>query len=328
MCSLRCKRDCYPCIAHDFVTAIDLAFAEWHQRMKVLYRCLQLLHDSFSTRSLPSLIITRGYREINTEYAKCAQATEASSAHPPIPYERQRQSANNAGMQICECEINPWLKRHRNQAERIEYLHRWCVAGNAADFRSIAMNASELSSQDIERDFVDNFRHEFHNGFQVNESEKLLHALERASTVVIVHDNCGEIAFDTLLAAEFKSMGKRVVSIVHGPISSDASFADAEAVGLVDVADEVHQTKAPTLGLIFSELHEDEPARHAIADAELIIAKGQANFYQFSEPKLPVRKGTVIISIMRTKCTYAFNAVGMTQNGNVIIALSGTELQL
>jgi len=278
--------------------------------MGALLRCLRSAEGAFSAWALPSEPITAGYRALN-EVCK--------SLGLGLPFSVQREAANRAALKVCRGLVEPSLKWVVGWEGRVALLLRWCAAGNRADFRSVATEARELTKEGVEEGMARGFVEAFEEGLSFDECWKVVGALKEAREVAFVHDNCGEIAFDALLIRELGEAGKRVTFIVHGPISSDASLFDAEAVGLCKLADEVLATSLPTLGLILA----DSGGRilDALRRADAIIVKGQANFYQFSEPHLPLRRGAFLISIMRTKCRRTFRRFGLEGNGNVVSLL-------
>ena len=102
--------------------------------------------------------------------------------------------------------------------------------------------------------------------------------LETAKQLLIIGDNAGEIAFDTLLVKQLQKQypGLRVVYGVRGGNAlNDATREDAAAVGMdriteiVDNGAAISGTELPYLG---------EEMRAALAGSDVILAKGQANF--------------------------------------------------
>jgi damage-control phosphatase, subfamily I len=90
-----------------------------------------------------------------------------------------------------------------------------------------------------------------------------------------------------------------VTSAVRGgPITSDATWEDALAVGLDRDVDRMILAGPDTLGVSFAEMSAD--LRDAIASADLVITKGQANYYVFSAYRLQV-PGPVF-SLFTIKC--------------------------
>ena len=312
-----CGRYCFPCVVHDWSMTIDLTFPVWEDRMRVLEAGLELLSVAKGRDQLPSALITDGYLLINEA---CA---------PDLPFAEQRRRANEAGRLLAEKVVRPVAAQISDPLDRLSYLIRWSVAGNAADFRSVAMTASQLSAQEMTGMFCATFEAQFRNGLEIDQVRQIHEEIGRARQIVIVHDNVGEIALDAELCRELVSRGKSVTSVVHGPISSDADLSDAREMGLEDVCTKVMQTRQPTLGLILDRLTEDELA--AIAEADLILAKGQANYYQLTELLATAAERSqqyaerlarpALVALLRTKCVYAYEPLGLKSNGNAAVVL-------
>ena len=103
--------------------------------------------------------------------------------------------------------------------------------------------------------------------------------LARGGELVFIHDNCGEIVLDKLLIETVRGLYPklRVASLIRcGAVVNDATWEDAEQVGLSEVA-EVLDNGIPDLpGTQIDQM--PEAARMRLENATLIIAKGQGNF--------------------------------------------------
>ena len=110
------------------------------------------------------------------------------------------------------------------------------------------------------------------------EYENFVADLENASSLLILGDNAGEIVFDTLLVrqlqARFPTL-KITYCVRGGNCLNDATWEDAKMTGmdkLVRVIDNGTNISGTELDYIGEEL------RSALAEADVILAKGQANF--------------------------------------------------
>ncbi|WP_292490956.1 ARMT1-like domain-containing protein [Methanoculleus sp. 10] len=162
------------------------------------------------------------------------------------------------------------------------------VIGNTLDYGSKAHTVTD--------DFVGFFRREFAAGLTVDDTDGMEPLNSR---VVYLADNCGEIAFDALLADHLRKSGSHVTFAVRGaPILNDATIEDAVALGLDRRVDVLTTT---TDGIAELGLNRDL-APPALADAldraTLVIAKGMANYESLSdEGDLPP-----VAYLMSVKC--------------------------
>ncbi len=98
--------------------------------------------------------------------------------------------------------------------------------------------------------------------------------VERASDILFIADNAGELVFDRLLL-ELLPREKVTVVVKGGPAINDALRADATAAGL-DGFVEVMDTGSEGAGIVLASCSPEFQRR--FASAGLILAKGQANF--------------------------------------------------
>ena len=102
--------------------------------------------------------------------------------------------------------------------------------------------------------------------------------VKQAKKLLIIGDNAGEIAFDTVLVKELKKQFPALqitYSVRGGNCLNDATRQDAAYVGmdkLVPVIDNGTRISGTELAYIGQEM------RDAIESADVILAKGQANF--------------------------------------------------
>jgi uncharacterized protein with ATP-grasp and redox domains len=121
-------------------------------------------------------------------------------------------------------------------------------------------------------------------------------------------DNAGEIVFDRLLIEELA--GHDVTACVRGgPVINDATLADAEQVGLPDLC-RVITTGSDAVGVEWDEASDD--LKRAFAAADLVIAKGQANFETLSG------RPETIYFILKAKCDCVARELGV-RLGDVVI---------
>lgn len=179
------------------------------------------------------------------------------------------------------------------------------VAGNIIDMGilpdyDVEASLKEALSSRFERDDYPLFR------------EKLAQARQ----ILILCDNSGEIAFDRLLAEQLRREGAEVICAVKGgPILNDATLEDVREVGLTETA-QVITNGSDFLGTVLERCSAE--FRRVLAEADLVIGKGQANYESLeSTPEA----GDKTFFLLRAKCKVVaaslgvnFRALVFTQN--------------
>ena len=117
-------------------------------------------------------------------------------------------------------------------------------------------------------------------GFELNADvcEALRNEIMRAGRIVYLTDNCGEIVMDKLLMRVIRLMNPsaQLTVMVRGDdVLNDATRDDAEQVGLAEMA-AVMDNGSDVAGTWLEDISNE--ARQTIENADLILAKGQANF--------------------------------------------------
>ncbi|HDN74097.1 MAG TPA: DUF89 family protein, partial [Archaeoglobus sp.] len=120
-------------------------------------------------------------------------------------------------------------------------------------------------------------------------------------------DNAGEIFFDTILMNKIKDICSRLTVIVRGrPILSDATLEDARLAGVDKIADELLTNGKGAIGIMVEELPELSLKR--LEEADIIIAKGMANYECLSEDELEFKP---IAFLLTAKCEPVAKSIGV-----------------
>lgn len=154
--------------------------------------------------------------------------------------------------------------------EPLERAIQYTMVGNYIDFGTMNnVNEEQLDTllNDVE-------------GYQVEPAEyiALKNDLQSAQKMVYITDNCGEIVLDKLLIKEIKRQFPKIeftVLVRGGAVLNDATMEDAIQVGLTEVA-RVMGNGSNIAGTCLERLSKE--AMQVIDEADVIIAKGQANF--------------------------------------------------
>lgn len=299
-CTMLTQLVCSSCIIDDLRGALDTCVPDEAQRLAILREAMAWLGDDFDTCRIPSYYITRVHRLLKER------------AGLEMPFRELRQRCNEAGLAIRE-RVARQLAAITDDAQRMRFLVLWAIAGNHLDFRTVGTGYN-LSTDDIAAQLTAIIA----EGLAIDDTSQLLAHATRGPRTLYLADNVGEIALDTLLVRELLRLGCAVtVAVKGGPITSDAVWADAHAVGM-DALAPVILSGADTLGVPLDEM--STPLRAGLERAEMVISKGQANYYACSE--LVREYPAAFFCLLRTKCTVAAHSLGLAQpRSNVAVCL-------
>ena len=108
--------------------------------------------------------------------------------------------------------------------------------------------------------------------------QQLRERTKKARSLVYITDNCGEIVMDKILLRQLLRINpdvKVTVIVRGGPVANDATMIDAEQVGLTALGRCIGNGNA-TDGSVLRIMSRE--AREAVFSADVVIAKGQANY--------------------------------------------------
>ena len=138
--------------------------------------------------------------------------------------------------------------------------------------------------------------------------EEFRRAVRRATRILYIADNAGEIVFDKLVL-EMLPREKVTVAVRGKPVLNDATREDAEAVGVTDLV-EVIDTGSDAPGILLEDCSPEFQA--AFREADLVLAKGQGNLESLLQgPK-------EVFFLLRVKCEIVGRQLGR-QTGDLVL---------
>ena len=225
----------------------------------------------------------------------------------PDPYHELKVRADDVAMEY----LDRAKSMVNNSKDKLRTAVLLSVIGNIMDFGS-----------GIAIDDPDDFRNEFEKllsqGIGSDDTDKMEAVLKKAKKVIFVFDNCGEGQLDKVLIKELQSYGVKVIGVVRGkPILNDITQEDAERIGLDKILDGLYTTGQFAIGMDMKGI--DEDLRKEIETADMMIAKGMANYESLSDQSLKIP----IVHILRTKCKPVADSMGTPTGINVVRFISG-----
>jgi len=285
---------CVACVFDDLEGAIRLLVDSEDTANQIMQQALHFVARDYALGKVPSYYITGVHRIFK-------QVTGIA-----MPFATLRRRANEVGLRITERLVLP-----ADPQERFRYLAGWAIAGNHLDFRTVG-TGYELTIEQIYA-ILEN---QVQQGLQVDETSAILELVKHARRILYILDNVGEIAFDKLLIQELQQYAPVVSTIRGGPITSDAVMEDAVQVGLDRVAPLV-VAGPDTLGISLDEMSQE--LREEMASADLIIAKGQANYYVMDDYRHQAEQR--IACLFSTKCDPVSGNFGLRGKANIAALL-------
>jgi len=238
--------ECVPYILERVLAlARKISDDEWFH-MKVLNHVMS---------KFPSIDCDRTTAEVSFDAITIA----AKKAGAVDPYAETKRSANE---KIMECE-KAMKKLIDSSDDRLLAAVKLSIKGNMLDMETAA-------TLDIDREF------ESMPDFEPDPAAygEFKDAVDKASTIMFIHNNAGEIVLDKLLIAEMTD--KDVTSVVrYSPVLNDATKDDAQFVGL-DACAKVIDPGIESLGIILRVSSEE--FKKEFRNADMVVAKGRENF--------------------------------------------------
>ena len=156
------------------------------------------------------------------------------------------------------------------------------------------------------------FRNLLSEGLGHDDTPRIRSILKKSKKVVYLGDNCGEIVFDRLALKELKKFPIDLTLVLkEEPILTDATKKDISGLGLEKLVDRVVEAPGFAVGLDLDSVK--RPLARLFRDADLVIAKGMANFESLSETDI-----APIAYLLRTKCAPVANAMGLKKDINAV----------
>ncbi|NSB13769.1 damage-control phosphatase ARMT1 family protein [Clostridium beijerinckii] len=213
----------------------------------------------------------------------------------PDPYKETRNYYNTLFLKLL-----PEFEKNIEQVEdSFQLAVRYAIVGNIIDFNPIHNTLLE--------DIFDYFEKMEQLELAIDDSKELAEGILNSKTLLYLGDNCGEICMDKILLKKIKELNHNVKIFfgVRGkPVVNDSIAEDAYAVGIDEYA-EVIDNGDGSLGTVLDRTSHE--FKEVYKKADLVIAKGQANYECLSEEKKK------IYFLLMTKCDVIANDIGVPE---------------
>jgi len=284
---MKMKPRCVPCILNRVVYESELVLKD-HKKMEevmknVVKKIQELYGSNLSSAEIATQIHGLTYELIGSK----------------DPYKELKEKSTEIAMKLIP-RAEKFIEGSKN---RLEAAMLVAIAGNSIDF---GISGSASSPEDLERKFDELIKQGlYHNDFR--KMEKYLNG-----RIVYFTDNCGEIVFDKLVCRELRNIASYITLVPKKyPILTDATYEDVKKLGFDEVVDEIISTGGYAVGIDFKSM--PEKLRDRIAEADIIISKGMANYEAFSETNYKP-----IAHLLRVKCKSIGEDMDLPVNINAI----------
>ncbi len=159
-------------------------------------------------------------------------------------------------------------------------------------------NTIDFASQH-EMDVISDLKNFAIENLVINDYVKFQKSLEKATHLLIIGDNAGEIVFDKILIIVLKKYYpdlEIVYSVRSAPIINDATLEDAKFINLTELVHVIESNDAP--GVILDEAT-DEFKKHFFKNNGVVLSKGQGNFESLYGIEIPQKQ---IYYLLKAKC--------------------------
>ncbi|WP_238916901.1 ARMT1-like domain-containing protein [Clostridium sp. YIM B02555] len=213
----------------------------------------------------------------------------------PDPYKETRNYYNDMFLKL----IPEFEKKIEQAGNSFELAVQYAIVGNIIDFNPIHNTLLE--------DIFDCFEKMDKLEFAIDDSKILIEDILNSKELLYLGDNCGEICMDKILLKKIKELnpGVKIFFGVRGkPVVNDSIAEDAYFVGIDEYA-EVIDNGDGSLGTVLTRT--SPKFKEIYKNADVVIAKGQANYECLSEEKKN------IYFLLMTKCDVIANDIGVPE---------------
>ena len=246
--------ECLHCALNQVIHTTEVAGASEPLRRELMQRALKLLAEGDVNRN-NCIQIEQVYRMV------------AEGLGDADPYRETRLFFDREMLRLL-----PQLRKHIAQSEDpLRAAVRAAIAGNLIDLAAlggeVTLERAMQKVEDVERE-----------GLYFDDCDGLDAALKNARTLLVLGDNCGEIAMDRLLIETIRRLYPQIevkYSVRGSAVVNDVTYEDAAAVGMDEVAEVIDNGDCLLTTLL---CRASEDFRREFYAADVIIAKGMGNY--------------------------------------------------
>ena len=246
--------ECLHCALNQVIHTTEVAGAPEPLRRELMQRALKLLAEGDVNRN-NCIQIEQVYRMV------------AEGLGDADPYRETRLFFDREMYRLL-----PALREQLAQSDDpLRAAVRAAIAGNLIDLAAlggeVTLERAMQKVEDVERE-----------GLYFDDCDGLDAALKSARTLLVLGDNCGEIAMDRLLIETIRRLYPQIevkYSVRGSAVVNDVTYEDAAAVGMDEVAEVIDNGDCLLTTLL---CRASEDFRREFYAADVVIAKGMGNY--------------------------------------------------
>lgn len=246
--------ECLHCALNQVIHTTEVAGTPEPLRRELMQRALKLLAEGDVNRN-NCIQIEQVYRMV------------AEGLGDADPYRETRLFFDREMLRLL-----PQLRKHIAQSEDpLRAAVRAAIAGNLIDLAAlggeVTLERAMQKVEDVERE-----------GLYFDDCDGLDAALKNARTLLVLGDNCGEIAMDRLLIETIRRLYPQIevkYSVRGSAVVNDVTYEDAAAVGMDEVAEVIDNGDCLLTTML---CRASEAFKREFYAADVIIAKGMGNY--------------------------------------------------
>ena len=279
---MKINEQCLPCLVNQAVKTANIMKAANREE---LYKKIFFEMSKIDFSKTNPEIVGENYRMIK-EHTGCAD-----------PYKDTKNYYNQL-----------FLSKFDEYDEKIHSLEdavKYAIVANIIDFNPVHSQVEE----DIKHFFsnIDELK------LAVNDVDDLERDILKAESILYLGDNCGEICFDKLLIKRINELNpkcKLYFGVRGEAVVNDNTEEDAYSVGIDEYATIISNGDY-ALGTVLSRVSDE--FREIYDKADVVIAKGQANYESLSEEQKN------IYFMLMTKCKVIADNIGVKEKALVCL---------
>ncbi|MCW3985887.1 MAG: ARMT1-like domain-containing protein [Candidatus Bathyarchaeota archaeon] len=289
---MKVEIECLSCIIHRGYLEIAEATKNPDLQFKAASALLEYMAKEFRPDAVAAFLGTTRDRMI-----------KQISGNPDV-YAAKKRESNQVALELLPS-LRGMIEKEKSSEERFRKACLAAIVGNIIEF--------DIPEHEVDFDQLDQLIADAEKELVIDDISKIYEEAAKASNILYLIDNAGEIALDKLLVSELKQLGAKVIVVVKGgPILNDATLEDAKAVGMYELADATITTGADAVGLPLPDERSGEFIK-AYDETDFVVAKGMG----FAETLTELKLRQPHAFLLRTKCNPVARYYGVARGKNV-----------